>query len=215
LAVKSTPSALLGVLLLAVSLGTQAADSWNVEAYGGTAYNLKNNRLKITQDGGFSETVNADYDTRGFRAPPYYMLRGSRWQGGAAWEFSLIHHKLYLRNPPPGVSGLSVSHGFNLLSVNRAFQSDAWIYRLGAGPVVTHAEATILGTKYDGPYRLAGVALLAGAGRRFYLAERTFIGVEAALTAAYAKPKLSGPPQAELSVKNTAAHLLFGLGYEL
>jgi hypothetical protein len=210
---RRSVAAFSGLLFFFFSPGTQAADSWTLEAYGGTAYNFRN-RLDIVQDGGFSRSLDARYDTRGFRSPPYYMLRAARWREGAAWEVSLIHHKLYLDNPPAGVSGLSVSHGFNILSLNRAYRDGAWTYRLGAGPVITHAEATILGTKYDGPYRLAGAALLASGGRRFYIGSATFIGVEAALTAAYAKPKLSGPPGGELTVRNTAIHLQVGLGYE-
>jgi hypothetical protein len=190
-----------------------AADNWSLELAGGTAHNFKN-RLKIEQDGGFSESVNASYDTRAFRSPPYYMLRGARWQGDAAWEISQIHHKLYLTNPPPGVTGVSVSHGFNIISVNRAFRRGEWIYRFGAGPVITHAEGTILQTKYDGPYRLSGAAVLGGVGRRFYLSSSTYVGLEGAATAAYAKPKMSGSPQAQLTIRNTALHFLAGVGHE-
>jgi hypothetical protein len=190
-----------------------AADNWSLELAGGTAHNFKN-RLKIEQDGGFSESVNASYDTRAFRSPPYYMLRGARWQGDAAWEISQIHHKLYLTNPPPGVTGVSVSHGFNIISVNRAFRRGDWIYRFGAGPVITHAEGTILQTKYDGPYRLSGAAILGGLGRRYYFSSSTYAGAEGAITAAYAKPRMNGPPQAQLTIRNTALHFLAGVGHE-
>ena len=201
-------------LALALASGAAfAADNWSLEVAGGTSHNFRN-RLRIEQEGGFSASVNASYDTRAFRSPPYYMLRGARWQGDAAWEMSQIHHKLYLTNPPTGVTGLSVSHGFNIISVNRAFRRGDWIYRFGAGPVITHAEATILQTKYDGPYRLSGAAVLAGVGRRHYFSSSTYIGAEGAATAAYAKPKMSGPPQAQLSVKNTALHFLAGVGHE-
>jgi hypothetical protein len=190
-----------------------AADAWSLEAFGGNAYNF-NSRLKITQEGGFSQSLNASYETRGFRSPPYYMLRAARWQNQRAWEISLIHHKLYLTDPPAGVSGLSVSHGFNIVSVNRAFKRGDWSYRFGAGPVITHAEATILGTKYDGPYKLAGAGVLAAAGRRFYVGSAAYIALEGAMTAAYAKPRLEGTPSAQLSVANLALHALAGLGYE-
>jgi hypothetical protein len=201
-------------LALAVASGVAfAADNWSVEVAGGTAHNLRN-RLKIEQDGGFSESLNASYDTRAFRSPPYYMLRAAHWQGDAAWEVSQIHHKLYLTNPPAGVTGLSVSHGLNIISVNRAFRRGDWIYRFGAGPVITHAEATILQTKYDGPYRLSGAAVLAGLGRRYYFSSSTYLGVEGAVTAAYATPKMSGSPQVQLTIRNTALHFLVGVGHE-
>jgi hypothetical protein len=153
-----------------------------LEALGGNAYNFRRG-LQITQEGGYSESVRADYDTRGWHSPLYYMPRAGRWTESRGWELSVLHHKLYLSNPP-------------------------------AGPVVTHAEATILGTRYDGPYRLAGVALVAGLGRRFYVAEATYVSLEAAMTAAYAKPQLGGTPAADLTVRNVALHGLLGLGFD-
>lgn len=203
----------LWVLLLLLCGNAQGADRWSVEAYGGDALNFRN-RLEIRQDGGYAQSLSADYRTHAFRSPPYYVLRGARWSDDAAWEVSLIHHKLYLANPPAGVSDLSISHGFNILSLARAFRAGDWTYRFGAGPVVTHAEATILGTKYDGPYKLSGAALLAGGGRRFYFGRSTFVSLEGMLTAAYASPSLPGPPNAKLKATNTAIHFLVGLGYE-
>jgi hypothetical protein len=197
----------------AFSGGAAAADHWSVEAYGGSAYNFRN-RLSISQEGSPSQSVDAKYETRGLRAPPYYILRAARWSGDAAWEISQIHHKLYLTNPPPGVGDVSISHGFNILTVNRAYRAGDWTYRIGAGPVVTHAEATINGTKYDGPYKLSGAALLAGAGWRYYVTESTFFSVEGLLTLARANPKLPGPPDGELRATNTAIHAAFGLGHD-
>ncbi len=192
---------------------SNAENRWSVEVFGGDAYNF-HNRLKISQDGGYSQSLSADYSTRALRSPPYYVLRAARWSNAAAWELSLIHHKLYLNNPPAGVSDLSISHGFNILSLDRAFRTRDWTYRFGAGPVITHAEATILGTKYDGPYKLSGLAALAGAGRRFYFSSAAFISVEGMVSAAYASPSLPGPPDARIKATHTAIHWLLGLGYE-
>jgi hypothetical protein len=153
--------------------------------------------------------VRADYETRGLRSPLYYLLRAGRWDERRGWEISLLHHKLYLTNPPAGVANLSVSHGFNIVSLNRSFRDGDWTWRLGAGPVITHAEAVILGTQYHGPYRLAGVALMGGVGRRFYVGERTYLALEGAASAAYASPRLEGAPGAELKVRNIALHGLF------
>lgn len=203
-------------LLIAAGLScgaAQGAEGWSLEAYGGDAANFRN-RLEISQDGGYSEWVSARYRTRGLRTPLYYVLRGARWSDDKAWEISFIHHKLYLANPPAGVSSLSITHGFNIFSLARAFKSGDWSWRVGAGPVITHAEATINGTQYDGPYKLSGAALLVGAGRRFYLGRSTFVSLEGMLTAAYANPRLPGPPDGELKVINTALHALVGVGYE-
>lgn len=190
-----------------------AGEGWSVEGYLGNAYNFRS-RLKIEQDGGYSRSLTADYDTKGFDSPVYYMLRGARWEQDRAWEVSFIHHKLFLQNPPAGVAAISVSHGFNIVSVNRAFRNGDWVYRFGAGPVITHAEGIINGIGYDGPYKLAGAALLAGGGRRFYLSNSAFLSVEAIATAAYASPKMSGPLNAEIKVSNVALHGVAGIGFE-
>lgn len=189
------------------------AESWSLEAYLGDAYDFRS-RLKIEQDGGFWRSLTADYDTKGVDSPLYYTLRGGRWKQDRAWELSFTHHKLYLQNPPAGVAAMSVSHGFNILTVNRAFRNGDWVYRFGAGPVITHAEGIINGIGYDGPYKLSGAALLAGGGRRFYLGKSTFLSLEAMATAAYATPKMSGPLNAEIKVTNVALHGLAGIGFE-
>jgi hypothetical protein len=205
-------SVLLSLFALAV-LDAAAADHWSVEAYLGDAYNFRT-RLKVEQDGGYARSVNARYDTRGFESPLYYTLRGARWSGDRAWEVSLTHHKLYLQNPPPGVSSLSVSHGFNIIAVSRAFRSGDWVYRFGGGAVITHAEGTVNGITYDGPYKLAGAALMAGGGRRFYVGKSAYFSLEAMVTAAYASPAMSGARDAQLNVSNVAVHGLAGLGFD-
>ena len=191
-----------------------AAQNWSVEAYVGDAFNLRT-RLQVTQEGGFSRAVTADYETRGFETPLYYMLRVARWQDTRAWEGALIHHKVYLRNPPDGISDLSISHGFNMVVLNRAARAGDWTYRIGAGPVITHAEATINGVRYDGPYRLSGAALLAGGGRRFNLGKSVFASAEVMASIGYARPKLEGTPSARIEASNVALHAVLGLGFDI
>jgi hypothetical protein len=180
----------------------------------GDAFNFRTG-LKLEQDGGYSRSLRADYETRGFDPPLYYLLRAARWHEGRAWEASLIHHKLYLANPPDGVAALSISHGFNILSLTRASRVGSCVYRAGAGPVVTHAEAVINGVRYDGPYRLSGAALLAGGGWRVDVGRSVFLSLELLASAAYASAKLSGPPDARIRTTNVAIHALAGVGVEL
>lgn len=211
------------VLLAACAAGLPPAASaqqaagdrprWTLEAYGGNAVDLWS-RLRVEQDGGYAKSQRADFDTRGFTSPYWYMLRVSQWRGNYGWELSFIHHKLYLRNRPEGVSDLSISHGFNILTANSAYRAGDWTYRFGIGPVIAHPEATINGVHYDGPYQLTGGAALAGVGRRFYFGRSAFVSIEGMLTVAYANPKMRGDPSAEMRVLNTALHGAIGLGYD-
>jgi hypothetical protein len=109
---------LSAVVALTLPLLCAAANErWSLEGFIGDAYNLRT-RLEVEQDGGYSRSLRADYETRGFDRPLYYMLRAARWQQARGWEVALIHHKLYLTNPPEGVAALSISHGFNIASLN-------------------------------------------------------------------------------------------------
>jgi hypothetical protein len=60
--------------LFALALGSTAAcgADWSLEFFGGEAYNF-DTRLRIEQDGGYSATVGAEYETRGFQAPVLYL----------------------------------------------------------------------------------------------------------------------------------------------
>lgn len=201
-------------MLAACLTATSAtAQEWSVELYAGDAYSFRN-RLGIEQDG-FSRSVSADWRTRGTESPLYYVMRGARWSGERAWELSLIHHKLYLQNPPEGASDVSISHGFNIVGLTRAWRAGAFTWRAGGGPVITHAEAGINGVGYDGPYRLSGFALLAGVGWRRPLTSSLYLSIEAIATAGYAEPDMDGTPEARLDARNVALHGLIGLGYEL
>ena len=157
--------------------------------------------------------LDGDYETRGLEGPLHYAWRIARWSDGRAWELQLLHHKLYLRNPPAGVESLSISHGFNIITVNRAFEIDHWRVRVGAGPVVAHPEARIGGSTYDGPYELGGAAALLGIGRWAELSSHWSIGAEASFTFGYVDVKPSGSPRLEVSVRNPAVHAQVGIGY--
>src|SRR5262249_19646370 len=75
-------------------------------------------------------------------------------------------------------------------------------------------EPGINGVGYEGPYKLAGIAMLAGGGWRLHLSTSVFLSVEAMLTAAQASPTMPGPPDARITLRNVAVHGLAGIGYE-
>ena len=215
-----------GLELLPLSARTAGAqfpphptrDRWTVELYGGSAYSVPT-PLRIRQAGTADVTLTARYATRPFRDSPYYMYRVGRWSASTrrGWEVELLHHKLYLRNTPPEVERFELTHGFNMLFVNRARRGRAAISRLGLGVVVAHPEATVRGRVLTGNrgllrdgYYLAGPAAQVAVARRIALGRTSlFAAVEAKGTAAYARVPVA---DGHASVPSLAAHLLVGLG---
>ncbi|MFL6619107.1 MAG: hypothetical protein ACJ8MH_10920 [Povalibacter sp.] len=185
---------------------------WTFEGLLGDAYNF-DSKTRIDHPNVDDSAFDGDYDTRGLEGPFHYVWRISRWTDSRAWELQLMHHKLFLQNRPAGVEWLSVSHGFNVVTVNRTFESRDWRFRVGAGPVITHAEASIAGTNYDGPYELAGAAVLIGVDKTISLGSRFFVVGEVDATFGYIESQPSGDPDLEFSISNPALHAQLGLGY--
>jgi hypothetical protein len=205
---------LLLLLLLAPPL--HAEDGWTFQTSVGAVTNFET-PLTIRQSGFEEIEVDAEYETRPFESPLYYSLRAGRWTGRTGWELELIHQKIFLKDRPPEIQRFGISHGYNLLTVNRGWDARGWLLRLGAGAVVAHPENTVRGRELDpedtnlsGGYHLAGPVLQAGVERRIGLGERWFLGVEGKLSAARAEVPVAG---GEAEVPNIAGHLLVGLGY--
>jgi hypothetical protein len=189
-----------------------ADPDWCVEVLIGDALNLTS-RTHIRSPQIADSAFGGDYETRGLEGPLRYAWRVTRWRQDRGWELELLHHKLYLRNRPPGVEALSISHGFNIVALGRAYAVNPWRFRLGAGPVIAHPEARILGASYGGDYELAGAAAVGSVGIAFELTPRWSIVGEIAATYGYAKVHPSGEPDLRFSVRNPALHAQVGLGY--
>lgn len=203
------------LVLLLIPL-TSAAENWRLEVLGGSAYHART-PLTIEQQGEAEIDLDAKYHTRGFEAPPYYSIRLGRWKEDRAWELEMIHVKLFLKNKPPEVENFSISHGYNLFMLNRAWEKSKWIYRIGAGVVIAHPEITVRGRRLpeergllDEGYDLAGPALQAAVARRFALTEKLFASLEGKVTASYFDVPIRG---GSAKGANIALHGLFGLGY--
>ena len=185
---------------------------WSTDVLIGDAYNFTS-RTHIHTSQTSAAAFGGDYDARGFEAPLHYAVRLTRWNQDRGWEVQLLHHKLHLRNRPQGVDALSISHGFNILTLGRAYARDPWRFRLGLGPVIAHPEARIGGVSYDGDYELAGAAAIGSVGATFELTPRWSIVGEIAATFGYADVHPDGEPDLRFSVRNPALHAQFGLGY--
>ncbi|HEY4651021.1 MAG TPA: hypothetical protein VIG72_06380 [Pontibacter sp.] len=173
-------------------------------------------RLTIKQPGEPDIVFTARYKTRPWRGAPYYAYR----IGYQHWTLELVHHKLYLENPPPKIGHFEVSHGYNLALVSRniPFTTDPSLVRVGVGLVIAHPEGRIRGRAINpvrsflgGGYHFSGVCFQAVVGPRLYISEHWFIRPEAKLTAAWAQVPLAGGGNAR--VPNVAFHTLLGVGY--
>jgi hypothetical protein len=124
---RTATQLLRGVLGSTALCATAAADEpayWSFELLIGDADNFTSHtRIEHAADPAIE--LNGDYETRGFESPLHYALRVARWENDRAWELELLHHKVYLQNRPASVESLSVSHGFNIVSLNRAYASNA------------------------------------------------------------------------------------------
>jgi hypothetical protein len=207
---------LITLLASALALPAAAEDGWVLQGSIGAVANLETS-LKIRQDGFETIDLDADYETRPFESPPYYSLRAGRWRDRRGWELELIHQKLFLQDPPPEIQGFAISHGYNLLTINRVWEARGLVWRLGAGAVIAHPENEVRGrvldpddTNLSGGYHLTGPSFQAGAEKRFALGESWFLGLEGKVTAARAVVPVAG---GEAEVPNAAFHALLGIGY--
>jgi hypothetical protein len=189
---------LLMMQLAAIKALASGQTTWSLEVLIGDAYNFSSQtQIEHVQVGAAS--FGGDYETRGFEGPLHYAGRVAHWQDDRAWELQFLHHKLYLRNRPPAVEMVSVSHGFNIVTLNRAFKLDRWLLRVGVGPVIAHPEARISGSPYDGPYEVGGAAAMAGIGRSFALTRRLFLHAEFEMTFGYIDVHPEGSPDLDIT----------------
>jgi hypothetical protein len=206
------------LVIISAVTGAESHPSWCVEYFGGAAYAF-NMPLTVSQSGFDDIDMTAQYDTQSFQIPMYYSFRVGRWNGDRAWELELIHMKVALKNKPAEIQLFEISHGYNMLMLNRAWRG-SFIFRLGAGAVIAHPENTVRGQELDeddgfwlfsnGNY-LAGVAAQASVGKRFNLSEHAFVAIEGKLTAAQAEVPVVG---GHAHVPTVAVHGLLGLGWD-
>jgi hypothetical protein len=193
------------------------ARSYLLEGFLGAVANVAT-PLWIHQDGEPDLSTTGRYATRPFERPLYYAFRIGTRKRGAGWDVELIHQKLHLRRKPDPVERFSISHGYNLVLVNRAAFRRGGSTRIGLGVVIAHPETRVRGR--DGPrsgglgggYYLTGPAAQIAAGGGWPLIATLGIGLrlEGKLTAAFAEVPIAN---GEARVPNLAFHLLLGLGH--
>jgi hypothetical protein len=201
---------------LVPSVMTAQHPQWSLEVFGGSALSLPT-PLRIDQDGEASIRVTARYATRPWRDAPYYAYRVGRHSGSRGWELELVHHKLYLRDRPAEVQHFEVTHGYNLVLLNRVAHRGRWTGRIGFGPVLGHPENEVRGRRLaadrgglGGGYYLSGAAGQVAGSHRLALGGGFSLVGEAKVTGAYARVPIAG---GDATVPNVAAHWLVGVGY--
>jgi hypothetical protein len=210
---------LASAALLAVGQAAAGAE-WGVQILFGGPLNLRT-PLTIRQTGEPDLDVRAHWTTRPFESPIYYGVGGFRRDGGREWALELLHHKLYLRNPPPEVQRFSISHGYNLLLASYGIELARGIWtRVGGGAVVAHPESTVRGRTLDEGrglfglgYHLAGPAVSAGIEGRVPLGtERLRLALGGRVTGGYAFVPVEG---GRARVPNVALHATAGIAADL
>jgi hypothetical protein len=191
---------------------------WSFELHGGEVYNVPM-LLQIKQQGYPILKLTAHYHTEPFTLPVYWDMRFSRWENGKSWEFEAIHHKLYLENTTSEVQKFNISHGFNMLMVNRGFDKKTFQYRAGVGVVLAHPESNIRGKEFgntgddlDMGYYLSGPVVNFAISKPIRLGGRFYLNTEAKTTIAYANIKVA---EGHAKVCNLAFHLILGIGVDL
>ncbi len=124
------------------------------------------------------------------------------------------HLKLFLLDDHPDIQHFEISHGYNLVWINRAWFIDDLIVHLGAGWIITHPDIIVRNqTNYKDGYAgnyLSGPTVQASLQRRFTLSPSWFVSLEGKLVWAYATiPIVDG----SVDVQNRSLHANFGLGY--
>ena len=205
------------VLIFFFALNLPAFGSeWTLEAFLGTALNIPT-PLTIIQKAHPDITLTARYKEHAFEGFPYYALRVSRWSKNRAWELDFVHHKIYLDNPPSDVQNFSISDGFNLLMVNRAWKTKRFIWRVGAGVIITHPESTVRDKAFDETkglfsqgFYISGPAIQGAIEKRIFLWKGLYVAFEGKLTGSFARVSIV---EGQANVPNVAFHILVGLGY--
>ena len=189
-----------------------------VEGFTGFPYNLSL-PLTIKQSGEPDINLTADFASKPFEIPIYWAWRISYWKGNCSWELEAVHHKLFLKNNPLEVQDFSISHGLNLITINRGWQFSYFILRVGAGVVIAHPESIIRNKKspenggiFNWGYYLAGPAINIAAAKEFKIIKRLYAICELKLSSSFSHvPIYNG----SADLFNIAVQINFGLGFSL
>lgn len=206
-------------ILFVLAYSSLFSQKWSAELHFGYANNLPS-RLTIKQNGYPDIVLTARYYSEPFISPYYWLWRISyRKDEKQKFEFEAVHHKIYLKNTTSEVEAFGISHGLNLLILNRVhILKHQFHVNYGIGGVLAHAESTIRGKSLPEKgrgilgmgYYMSGIALNLSAGKYFNLSERFYINTEVRFNPSYTVvPVVDG----KAYVWNYAYQAIAGVGY--
>jgi hypothetical protein len=202
--------------MLAVRAGAQ--ERWTFELCGTVPYNVPL-PLTIRQSGQPDINLTGRYSSKPFVTPVCWVWRIGRWSNQRSWELQAVHQKLYLDNRPPEVGSFSVSHGLNLVTINRGWLLDEYMVRGGAGIVLAHPEGTVRGKSLSEDrgilgmgYYVSGPVVMIGTARRFRLVGELFLDLEVMSALSCSDVPIA---DGDARVYNLVVQVNFGLGYSV
>ncbi len=204
------------ILLLFEAQDILGQRSWSFNISLGDAYCFKM-PLVIEQEGYEEIKLTAHYKTESFKLPVYYSWKIETARDQKGWELELTHLKIILSNNPSEVQEFRVSHGYNYLTVNRIWDLDFLIFRIGIGTIVAHPESTVRNMSFDTHqgflnrgYHFSGLGMQIAAEKRITIYKGFFLSLEVKAAAAWAKVGIAG---GNAIVPQAGFHGLFGIGY--
>ncbi|MFH1843479.1 MAG: hypothetical protein ABIF77_09770 [bacterium] len=189
-----------------------------LEVRSGLPLNLSSD-LRISQEGEPDLEFGASFRSRPLEMPLYYDIRLVRWHGATGWGLDFLHHKLILSNPPAEVPSFEITHGFNLLTLQRLWNLSGALWMMGVGLVVAHPENRVRereltddGGWLGGGYHLTGPVVCAGVGRQFPLGSGFLLSVAGRLVLVRVELPVAG---GDASMPHVSGHFLLGMAYRL
>jgi hypothetical protein len=202
--------------LVLLALAATAADGWRLELRGGASHAF-DAPLTVEQDGQPALTFGASWAARPFETPLYYAWRVALFRDGRAWAIGLVHHKRYLAERTAEVESFSISHGYNLLTLERGWPMRGLTLWVAAGVVVAHPESAVRGRTFEeegglfnAGYYVTGPSLGVGLERRWSLTRRLDLAVEGRFCVSWARVPVAG---GEASAPDRSVHLLLAVAF--
>lgn len=224
------------VAALLIAIPALAHGQWIVSAYGG-AMHTQSSDVRVEDDRTNTSLVfeDAGFEGRSSQSPIYYGYRIGHRVGGTRWLFveaEVIHGKLYPREPATTlgagtlrgtivsrvpfdavIQDFNLSHGLNFILINalarRTFPNRrvTATARLGAGPLLPHAESLVEGTR-RGDYQWAGIGMQVSGGGELTIWRTLAVTAEYKWT--HARPRVS-LARGDAMLTTTSHHIAIGL----